>query len=47
MSIGASIGIAMAPEDSVDPDKLMKQADLALYRTKSDGRNGYCFFDGR
>ena len=45
VSIGTSIGIAMASADSVDPDTLMKQADLALYRSKSDGRNGYCFFD--
>ena len=45
VSIGASIGIAMASAESVDPDTLMKQADLALYRSKSDGRNGYCFFD--
>jgi diguanylate cyclase (GGDEF)-like protein/PAS domain S-box-containing protein len=45
VSIGTSIGIAMASPDSVDPDTLMKQADLALYRTKSEGRNGYRFFD--
>jgi diguanylate cyclase (GGDEF)-like protein len=45
VSIGTSIGIAMASTDSIDPDTLMKQADLALYRSKSDGRNGYCFFD--
>jgi diguanylate cyclase (GGDEF)-like protein len=47
VSIGASIGIAMAREPDVDSDTLMKQADLALYRTKSEGRNGYCFFDER
>jgi diguanylate cyclase (GGDEF)-like protein len=47
VSIGTSIGIAMASAAGVDPDTLMKQADLALYRTKSDGRNGYCFFDER
>jgi diguanylate cyclase (GGDEF)-like protein len=47
VSIGASIGIAMAREPGVDSDTLMKQADLALYRTKSEGRNGYCFFDER
>jgi diguanylate cyclase (GGDEF)-like protein/PAS domain S-box-containing protein len=47
VSIGTSIGIAMAREPDVDSDTLMKQADLALYRTKSEGRNGYCFFDER
>ena len=41
VSIGTSIGIAMASAESIDPDTLMKQADLALYRSKSDGRNGY------
>jgi diguanylate cyclase (GGDEF)-like protein/PAS domain S-box-containing protein len=45
VGIGTSIGIAMASADSIDPDTLMKQADLALYRSKSDGRNGCCFFD--
>ena len=43
--IGTSIGIAMAPDDAIDPDELMKKADLALYKTKSEGRNGYSFFD--
>jgi diguanylate cyclase (GGDEF)-like protein len=47
VSIGTSIGIAMAREPGVESDTLMKQADLALYRTKSEGRNGYCFFDER
>jgi diguanylate cyclase (GGDEF)-like protein/PAS domain S-box-containing protein len=47
VSIGTSIGVAMASAAGTDPDTLMKQADLALYRTKSDGRNGYCFFDER
>jgi diguanylate cyclase (GGDEF)-like protein len=47
VSIGTSIGVALASAESIDPDTLMKQADLALYRSKSDGRNGYCFFDER
>jgi len=43
--IGASIGIAQAPADGVESSEMMKKADLALYRQKSEGRNGYRFFD--
>ena len=43
--IGASIGIALAPEHGSDSDTLLKMADLALYRAKSDGRNTYSIFD--
>jgi diguanylate cyclase (GGDEF)-like protein/PAS domain S-box-containing protein len=45
LAIGASIGIAMAPEHGNSPDALLKMADLALYRVKSNGRNGFCFFE--
>jgi diguanylate cyclase (GGDEF)-like protein/PAS domain S-box-containing protein len=45
ISIGTSIGIAMATDREANPDNLLKMADLALYRAKSAGRNGYCFFD--
>jgi diguanylate cyclase (GGDEF)-like protein len=44
MSVGTSIGIALAPQDGVEPDELLKKADLALYLTKSEGRNGFNFF---
>ncbi len=45
IAIGASIGIAMAPEDGTTADQLLKCADIALYRAKGDGRGGYCFFE--
>jgi diguanylate cyclase (GGDEF)-like protein/PAS domain S-box-containing protein len=43
--IGTSIGIAVAPTDGTDSDRLLKSADLALYRAKSSGRNCYRFFE--
>jgi len=43
--IGASVGISIAPNDGSDPDKLLKNADLALYRAKSDGRDSCRFFE--
>jgi diguanylate cyclase (GGDEF)-like protein len=43
--IGTSIGIALVPDDGADPDRLMKAADMALYRSKADGRSKYCFFE--
>ena len=42
---GVSIGIALAPDDGVDPDQLLKCADLALYRAKNGGRGRYCYFE--
>jgi diguanylate cyclase (GGDEF)-like protein/PAS domain S-box-containing protein len=40
-----SAGIAVYPEDDVDADQLLKDADLALYKAKDMGRNNYQFFD--
>ena len=45
VNIGTSIGIALAPEHGINPDSLLKMADMALYSAKSGGRNGYRFFD--
>jgi diguanylate cyclase (GGDEF)-like protein/PAS domain S-box-containing protein len=42
--IGASIGVAFAPQDAVDPDKLLKCGDLALNRAKQDGRGVWRLF---
>ena len=39
-----SVGVALAPEDGDDPERLLKCADLALYRAKADGRNCIRFF---
>jgi diguanylate cyclase (GGDEF)-like protein len=43
--IGTSIGIALAPTDGATPDEIMRNADLALYRAKGDGRATYRFFE--
>ncbi|MDI1265157.1 MAG: GGDEF domain-containing phosphodiesterase, partial [bacterium] len=45
VEIGTSIGIALAPEHGTDQDELLKKADLALYRSKSAGRDCYTIYD--
>jgi predicted signal transduction protein with EAL and GGDEF domain len=43
--IGTSIGIAVAPGDGANPDLLLKNADMALYLAKGDGRGTHRFFE--
>ena len=43
--IGVSIGISLSPQDGSNADELLKNADLALYRAKADGRGTYRFFE--
>lgn len=42
--VSTSIGITLAPTDSINSETLMKNADLALYMAKENGRDGYHFF---
>ena len=43
--VGASVGISVAPDDATDADLLLRNADLALYRAKNEGRGTYRFFE--
>ncbi|MDB5729825.1 MAG: hypothetical protein JWQ00_3030, partial [Noviherbaspirillum sp.] len=44
LRIATSIGISHSPADGVDADTLLKKADMAMYRVKQSGRNGYCYY---
>jgi diguanylate cyclase (GGDEF)-like protein len=45
VNIGTSVGIAIGPGDGLTPDVLMRNADLALYGAKGDGRGAFRFFE--
>ena len=45
LTADASIGIALAPQDGTDLDQLLKNADLAMYGAKAEGRRTYRFFE--
>ena len=44
ITIGCSIGIAIAPDDAEDTETLVRNADLALYAAKADGRGVHRFY---
>ena len=44
VTLSASAGISVYPEDGTDADTLLRNADLAMYRAKQDGKNTYRFF---
>ena len=44
-NIGASVGIAVAPQDGLACDELLRNAELALYASKNAGRSRHSFFD--
>ncbi len=45
LEIGASIGIALYPDDAGEAEALIQRADMAMYRAKASTSNAYAFFD--
>jgi diguanylate cyclase (GGDEF)-like protein/PAS domain S-box-containing protein len=45
MNVSTSIGIAIAPNDGSTTEQLLRNADMALYRAKSDGRAVFRYFE--
>ncbi|MFT4089091.1 MAG: EAL domain-containing protein [Asticcacaulis sp.] len=47
VSPGGSLGVAIYPDDAADRETLMNNADLALYRAKSNPTESVCFYEAR
>jgi diguanylate cyclase (GGDEF)-like protein/PAS domain S-box-containing protein len=45
--VTASVGICMHPEEGQDEQSVMKNADMAMYLAKEEGKNNYQFYSGR
>ena len=45
VSISASIGVSIYPDDRVEADTLLRHADMAMYKAKNSGKNRFSFFD--
>jgi diguanylate cyclase (GGDEF)-like protein len=45
LHVTASIGVSVYPDDGLDAETLIKNADLAMYQSKDDGRQNYQFFE--
>jgi len=45
--VSASIGVTLYPSDAVEPDRLLRHADQAMYQAKQAGKNRYALFDPR
>ena len=44
LALGAAIGISVYPDDATDADTLLRLADIAMYRAKKAGTDGFCFY---
>lgn len=47
LSVTVSIGIAMFPENGRSIDSLLRNSDMAMFKVKNNGRNGYYFFNNQ